>query len=293
MLSIVYITCNRSSELEKSIRSCEACVSIDHEYVVIDNGSTDNTPATIRKLIDEGLTINYCMQETNRGVSGGRNIGFNVARGDVCYFIDDDATIVTEGLVLDSAYQYMINHPEIFAMGTDAYDTERKTNLVGCRSKASTLEDFYPIRNYIGCSHFVRKDAVKTPYLYPDNLMYGSEELYAGLSFIYFGGTAVQYNQMKILHEPSNKTRSSMKERQRNGYINTYVIKKYFLPFPYKVASNFLFHIRLLKFEKLSLKKVFFDMMTAKKRYDEVYKKTLDKRTIRHLIREYGLTKIL
>ena len=47
MLSIVYITMNRSSELIRSIESCERCVTIEHDYVVVDNELIEIKPEII------------------------------------------------------------------------------------------------------------------------------------------------------------------------------------------------------------------------------------------------------
>ena len=90
MLSIVYITMNRSKELIRSIESCERCITIDHDYVVLDNASTDDKENQVEILKNKGLKIIYSKQKENHGVAGGRNLAYELADGDVCYFIDDD-----------------------------------------------------------------------------------------------------------------------------------------------------------------------------------------------------------
>lgn len=293
MLSIVYITCNRKNELIKSIESCESHVSIEHEYVIIDNGSTDDTEQCIIEKIAEGYPIRYLLQDRNHGVSGGRNIGFKEANGDICYFIDDDATIVSKGLVLDSAYQYMKDNPSILAMGTDCYDTERERQLVGLRKKGSILNSFCLIRSYVGCSHFIRKENFPYAFLYPDNLMYGSEELYGGMSVYRAGGMVMQYPLLKILHEPSKKTREGRNVRRRHGHINTYVIKKYFLPEGYKVISSILFFFRIARFEKISFKQILSDYREVRIRYDINYSRKMTYRQVYNLIKDFGWKEII
>ena len=293
MLSIVYLTCNRSEELKKSILSCEDHISVPHEYVVVDNGSKDNTGDMIASLKSSGLDIRYLLQDRNRGVAGGRNIGFREAKGDICYFIDDDATVITDGPSLDNAYFYMLEKQDIYAMGTDCYDTERECQLIGCHEIGSIKNTEAKIRGYVGCSHFVRKTAVKTPFLYPDNLMYGSEELYAGLSIYGNGGIIQQYPYLKILHQPSKSTRDSRENRKRNGHINTYVIKKYFLPFPYSVVSSFLFFIRVTRFERLNIRRIISDYKLVHERFDVKYKQKLTKTKVLELSRLFGYRNII
>ena len=293
MLSIVYITCNRATELVKSLLSCEKHVSIEHEYVIVDNGSTDNTKEEINKLIENGLCIRYLKQEINKGVSGGRNIGFKEAFGDICYFIDDDATIISDGLFLDSAYYYMQGHANVFAMGTDCCDSEKECQLVGCPEKRTDINTITKIRSYIGCSHFIRKSNSNVNLLYPDNLMYGSEEMYAGMCCYKEGGIVVQYPMLKILHCPSSKTRSSREVRKRHGHINTYVIKKYFLPFPYSFISKVMFFLRIMRFEKCKLSIVVSDYKTVDERYNLKYKNKLTCAQIKQLIYWFGFKNII
>ena len=293
MLSIVYITCNRSTELIKSIESCEAHVSMEHEYVIIDNGSTDDTEHHIAKKVSEGYPIRYLLQDKNYGVSGGRNIGFKEAKGDICYFIDDDATIISDGFGLDKAYEYMKSNRNVMAMGTDCYDTERKMKLVGPLEKGMPSNSISPIRSYIGCSHFVRKEGFQYDYLYPNNLMYGSEELYEGLSVYRAGGIVMQFPELKVLHQPSSKTRDDRRVRQRHGHINTFVIKKYFLPVGYSLISNVLFLLRIARFEKFSVKQIKKDFNEVKLRYDCRYERKMTPYTTKALIKKFGWKLIL
>src|SRR5207247_11362295 len=59
------------------------------EVVVVDNGSTDGTPETLRQLEADGkLRIVF---EPIPGATRARNAGARAARGDVLAFIDDDA----------------------------------------------------------------------------------------------------------------------------------------------------------------------------------------------------------
>lgn len=293
MLSIIYITCNRSAELEKSILACEARVMIEHEYVVVDNGSKDCTSAMVEKLIQAGYPIRYLLQEKNYGVSQGRNIGFREANGDICYFIDDDATIISEGLVLDDAYNYMKNNPDVSAMGTDCYDTERKCQLVGLPEKGMGTERFHLIRNYIGCSHFVRKTTAQNWHLYPDNLLYGAEELYAGMAIYNNGGKVIHYPRIQVLHCPSVNTRDDRKSRQRNGHINTYIIKKYYLPFLYRIISGLFFFLRIARFERLNPIAVIKDYSMVKKRFDKRFRQTMKMKRVKYLIKKFGVKNIV
>lgn len=293
MLSIVYITCNRSEELCKSILSCENHITISHEYVIVDNGSKDDTSERINELKEKGLNIRYLLQKKNLGVAGGRCVGFEEAYGDVCYFIDDDATIISNGNVLDDAYEFIVNNNNIFAMGTDCYDTERECQLVSQPEKNCCINSESRILNYVGCSHFVKKASIGSNSLYPSNLMYGSEELYAGLLIYHMGGCVFQYPYLKVLHEPSKKNREARVERRRHGYINTFVIKKYYLKGIFRGISFGFFLARIVKFEKGNLKMIIRDMKEVNRRYAKEFSNPLTIKEIFMLAKCFGYRAII
>jgi len=57
----------------------------DYEVIVVDDGSTDATPAIARRY---GVRV---ISGPNRGLSAARNIGLAAATGDIVAYIDDDA----------------------------------------------------------------------------------------------------------------------------------------------------------------------------------------------------------
>lgn len=293
MLSIIIITCNRSQELRKSIISCQERISIDHEFIIIDNGSTDDTEDIINELIkNDKYPIIYLYQEENLGVSGGRNEGYRNAHGDICYFIDDDATVISDGLILDEAYNYMLSNPRIFAMGTDCYDTVRKKALRGLHEKGHSDDLDGEIRGYIGCSHFVRKHFDGNNYLYPSNLFYGAEELYVGLNTYRCGGCVWYYSGLKILHQPSSSTRNTAENNKRNGHINTFLIKRYFLPSYLQWISSILFFLRIIRFEKYNLERIRNCYHLVDKRTDKKYSKKLNIKDVLYLCNKFGFKNI-
>ena len=52
LLSICLVTYNREKQLKAAIESCFSCeLPIGTEFVIVDNGSTDNTEEMIRALV--------------------------------------------------------------------------------------------------------------------------------------------------------------------------------------------------------------------------------------------------
>jgi glycosyltransferase involved in cell wall biosynthesis len=94
-ITVVVCTYNRSGKLANAIESvADQAVSpwLHWEIVVVDNGSTDDTPHVVEELRRRYPgRIRYIL-ERQKGVSHARNAGIREAQGEIIAFIDDDET---------------------------------------------------------------------------------------------------------------------------------------------------------------------------------------------------------
>ncbi|MFA6162343.1 MAG: glycosyltransferase family A protein [Methylobacter sp.] len=98
-ISVVVPTYNRRELLKRALLSIFAQTSLPTEVTVIDDGSTDETGAMIRKEFPQ---VNYCYQE-NSGVSAARNLGIQQSTGDWLAFLDSDDEWLPEKLANQKA----------------------------------------------------------------------------------------------------------------------------------------------------------------------------------------------
>jgi glycosyltransferase involved in cell wall biosynthesis len=110
MLSVVIPTYNRCETLKKAIVAyqTQSAASEISELIVVDDGSTDSTPALIDQMAQHSaLRMRYFRQQ-NKGPAAARNVGIQAASSPIILFTDDDIIpergLVAEHLHWHSAY---------------------------------------------------------------------------------------------------------------------------------------------------------------------------------------------
>lgn len=88
LVSVIIPTYNRANTLSRAIESVLNQTYRLLECIIVDDGSTDCTEETVRKISDERIV--YIRLEQNTGACYARNIGILKARGDYIAFQDSD-----------------------------------------------------------------------------------------------------------------------------------------------------------------------------------------------------------
>lgn len=100
MITIFTPTYNRSKTISRLYQSLLDQTDSRFEWLIIDDGSTDNTEEIVRSFMAEGrLDINYVRRE-NWGLSQTINQGVELAKGDIFYRIDSDDFATTNAVEL-------------------------------------------------------------------------------------------------------------------------------------------------------------------------------------------------
>lgn len=95
MISVIVCTYNRAGALREMLESFfrqEACARIEHELIIVDNNSTDETRAIIEEWARRWPSLRYT-REKRQGLSPARNRGLEEARGDWVAYLDDDVLL--------------------------------------------------------------------------------------------------------------------------------------------------------------------------------------------------------
>ena len=108
LVSIVVPTHNYGHFLPQALDSVLSQMDVDLEVIIVDDGSTDETPEVIAGYADSVSSI----RQDNRGLSAARNTGLAVARGQFIVFLDSD-DILGPG-VLAAQEAFLQNHPRVW-----------------------------------------------------------------------------------------------------------------------------------------------------------------------------------
>ncbi len=95
-VSVVIPTCNRAPLLRAAIDSVLGQTFRDFEIIVVDDASSDETPAMMRALAND--RIRYLRQDSKKGQGATRNAGLRAARGSYVALLDDDDEWLPEKL---------------------------------------------------------------------------------------------------------------------------------------------------------------------------------------------------
>lgn len=98
-ISIIVPIYNMEQYMRKCIDSIIAQTFTDFECLLIDDGSTDGSPAICDSYAEKDLRIKV-FHKTNGGLSDARNYGLEQAKGEYTIFVDPDDWVDATGLEL-------------------------------------------------------------------------------------------------------------------------------------------------------------------------------------------------
>lgn len=103
MLSIIIPVFNAERYISRCVDSIIGQSFADWELLLVDDGSTDNTPLICDEYVARNTKIRV-IHKKNGGVSSARNVGISNAKGDWIWFIDaDDYILEGAKFVIESA----------------------------------------------------------------------------------------------------------------------------------------------------------------------------------------------
>ena len=142
LVTVVMPTYNRAHMLPAAVETVREQTLADWELLIVDDGSTDGTPALLGRWSREDERIRSVRQE-NRGQSAARNRALDLARGEYVAYLDSDNALLPECLeVLTDALRVRPDKSYAMPQGSRVLELWEDGRLV--RSVDTTAEEFPP-----------------------------------------------------------------------------------------------------------------------------------------------------
>ncbi len=129
LVSVIIPTYNGSRFIRETIQSVIGQSYSKIEIIVIDDGSTDNTPDIVKSINDPRLIH---IQQANSGVSMARNRGIDISRGDYIAFLDHDDVWLPHKL--ERQLQLFKEDPNIAMVYADTFIIDENNSIINTYS---------------------------------------------------------------------------------------------------------------------------------------------------------------
>ncbi len=174
---------NRAHTLARTYRSLCQQTCKDFEWLIIDDGSTDNTTEVVKKWIDESdFKIRYIYQE-NQGMHGAHNTAYENISTELNTCIDSDDYMPFDAV--ENIINFWKENRNSKYAGFIGLDQREDGTIIGSsfptEMKETTLMDFYAKGGYGDKKLVYRTDVIKQ---YPDYPLFEGER-YVGLAYKY------------------------------------------------------------------------------------------------------------
>ena len=172
MITVFTPAYNRAPELMRLYDSLLTQSFTDFEWLIVDDGSADNTKEVVAQMIEENkINIRYIFQE-NQGKSKAVNHGIDEAAGEVFFCIDSDDFFLPNVLGrVNEEYLKIKNDPKIAGLGFLHYHVGT-TDVVGTAfPRDGMIDTSYNVYNKFGVTgdkQFVFKTNIMRQFKFPE-----------------------------------------------------------------------------------------------------------------------------
>ena len=184
LLSVILPAYNCESYLTQTLESVLSQLTDDCELIVVDDGSSDATAEILKQYegVKENLQIAY---RDHAGVSGARNHGLDMARGEYVAFLDCDDCL--EQGFLQKSLPLLEKQAGLYILGIERIHLEGNSEFWTvadrCYDSVSDFADAY-IRTrqlliYSNCNKFYRRSFIEQAHLrFEEGVDFGEDRLF-------------------------------------------------------------------------------------------------------------------
>lgn len=146
-VSIVVLTHNQLEYTRQCVEALEETTR-NYQLVVVDNGSTDDTPAYLRGLMDSRSNVEVLLNERNVGFAAGCNQGVAASRFETICLLNND-TVPTPGWL--EAMKKVLGR-DVGAVGSKLVLPDRTLQHAGIafQQRSVPTPHFWPYHRFLG-----------------------------------------------------------------------------------------------------------------------------------------------
>lgn len=204
-VSYIIITMNRQDELAGCLSSVRAQDYPHKQIIVVDNGSSDDTAKMVREQFPE---VELLVLSSNQGVAGGRNRGIEIARGEFCIFLDDDAQFVSPQTTQRALAYFqddaVLTCIAFFIRNASTGLEDRKA--IPRTDKRSIPED-YSCSYFCGAGFAVKRQIFEKLGMFWERLTYGGEDLDFSYRLLDNGYRLLRAVSVEVIHHEARHSR--------------------------------------------------------------------------------------
>lgn len=115
-ISVILPAYNAKQYIEQAVESILNQTFTDFELIILNDGSTDNTPEIIKHYADADKRVVFVDNTVNRGLIAVLNQGLDMARGEFIARMDADDISLPQRF--EKQVAYLETHPDVGVLGT-------------------------------------------------------------------------------------------------------------------------------------------------------------------------------
>ncbi|MFC7254441.1 glycosyltransferase family 2 protein [Haloplanus litoreus] len=257
-VSYVIATYNRRQSLARVIESVLSQSYDNFEIVVVCN-STDSTPELFEDgRFSEHESIRYHHVDERLGVIRARNLGYELADGEILVTVDDDAVFASPRTTANVVRLLEPDHVGIVAMkvvnGPDdtvefplpGSDLQERVPLLRPPMREPPADGPTRVTTFTGCGNAIHREVFETIGRFPPTFDYGSEELDFSLRALDAGFDIVYSPDCRVIHYEDPAGRFTGDKILKENLTNRLSMSIRNHPARYVVLSFFLWTTQLL-----------------------------------------------